>query len=96
MAQRNTIGRVATTIKDTPQAVTVTYHATDVFTLDRVNNTVTFDTGGWFTATTKTRMNQACNQYGVEIKVYSKDGDWYAKKGAVSYPFDGETLTLEL
>jgi hypothetical protein len=41
----------------------VNYRGTDVFTLK--NGKVTLNTGGWFTQTTKDRMNQALDEYGI-------------------------------
>lgn len=38
---------------------------------------VQFDTGGNFTATTKTRMNQAMKEWGVPLNVIQDNGTWY-------------------
>ena len=37
------------------------------------------DTCGWKSATTKTRMNQAANQFGLPYRVYQKDYVWYVE-----------------
>jgi hypothetical protein len=70
----NDLGRVETRVR---------YHNTDVvcFTADRI----VLDTGGWFTVTTKRRMNQAAKIYGLAFSVSQRKGKWY-----IQGPFDGE------
>ena len=50
----------------------VTYHQTEVF---RVNGdgTVTIDTGGYETATTTRRINQAAHHFGFQLHAYRKN-----------------------
>lgn len=55
--------------------IAVTYHQTLV--VDLRDGIVTLDSGGWKTATTKARMNQASNQFGLGFSVYAKDHVWY-------------------
>ena len=70
-------GRATSVFKDTDGATCVKYHNTTVFKLSPTGNSVTLNTGGWRTATTKLRMNQALNQFGIPLSVYQKDGQWY-------------------
>lgn len=68
-------------------------HQTDVVTF-HVNGTITLDTGGWRTVTTKDRINGALPN---GLRVYSDRGTWYLGKMGlgterVAY-FDGMVLT---
>ena len=54
----------------------VVYHVTPVVTFDTHN--IVLNTGGWHTATTKLRMNQASRQYRLGYTVYQKEYEWYA------------------
>ena len=59
---------------------TVRYHSTDVVVTcyDRNDNLhIILNTGGWFTVTTKTRMNQTFSQWGLPIGVFQKNFNWY-------------------
>lgn len=94
MAQQHTIGKTATTTATGPDGITrVTYHSTVVvsFTPDKV----TLCHGGWRTPTTKTRMNQAANQYGLGFEVVQRDFDWIVRTSASEYRFDGGTFTFD-
>lgn len=50
---------------------------------------VILNSGGWRTVTTKTRMNQAANQFGLGYGVYQRKGEWF-----VDTP-DGQTLEFK-
>lgn len=77
MGQMHTLGRTATTAKrDAAGTLRVTYHKTVVVEVTR-DGTVTLRSGGWRTVTTKARMNQAANQYGLGFSVYQKKGEWF-------------------
>ena len=59
---------------------TVRYHSTDVVVAshDRNDNLhIILNTGGWFTVTTKTRMNQTFRQWKLPIGVFQKNFNWY-------------------
>jgi hypothetical protein len=88
MAQQSTIGKTATTIAtDAEGIMRVTYHSTPVVTI-YPSGRIDLDTGGWFTPTTKTRMNQASNQFGLRFYVYQKDSRWYVD-------VDGRTINWQ-
>ena len=85
-------------------------HKTSVFTEDSVlkvcyHNTivvkVTDDNiklccGGWYTNTTKRRMNQASRQYGLGVHVYQVNYDWYVGYNGEVLPFvDGMIIKRE-
>ncbi len=92
MAQQHTIGKSNTTVKTVNGVTTVTYHATAVVRFDA--KTITLDTGGWNTVTTKTRMNQTSNQFDLGFTVYQKDGIWSVHFKGANLTFDGQTLQL--
>lgn len=94
MGQMQQVGRVATAIVTENGTTSVYYHGTPVVRFG--GGQVTLDTGGWFTATTKARMNQAANQYNLGFVVYQKAGKWFAALDGKDYPFDGNRLVLPL
>ena len=78
----------------------VIYHVTPVVTFDTHN--IVLNTGGWHTATTKLRMNQASRQYRLGYTVYVARSKWYADyqytwNGNIyieTYPFNHGKLKL--
>lgn len=80
MANQNKVGTHATTINVDNGHITVTYHSTKVFDYDVKNEEVTLDSGEWHTATTKTRINQAMNQFKLPYRVTQKDFGWFIEK----------------
>jgi hypothetical protein len=75
MGQMKTLGKIATKVETYGENTIITYHKTDVVSFD--SNSVLLKTGGWFTSTTKTRMNQASRQFNLGYYVYQKDFSWY-------------------
>ncbi len=100
MAQMSRVSGVATAIStDADGVMRVSYHSTPVVTV-YPNGRIDLDSGGWFTVTTKTRMNQASNQFGLGFKVFQKDFRWFVdvdghtidwQEAAV---YGGERLTI--
>lgn len=41
------------------------------------DNTITLNSGGWETVTTKRKMNQASNQFALGFGVYQKNHKWF-------------------
>lgn len=82
MSQTSTLGRTATTVQrdKITGALSVRYHWTDVVKSD-ASGTVTLNSGGWRTATTKLRMNQAANQFGLGFRVSQRKGSWFVLYG---------------
>ena len=66
-----------TTVTEDDNWVTVTLHDTAVVMFDRTNNIVYLSSGGWHTATTKQRINQASKEYNLRYQVFQKNWDWY-------------------
>ena len=94
MSQVATVGSHATTISTETDGVTrITYHSTVVVQFNW--NSITLDTGGYFTSTTKMRMNQASNQFNLGYQVFQKDWAWFVRlRNGDVIPFDDDTLTF--
>lgn len=75
MAQQKRLGKRATTVHAENGTTVVTYHSTPIVTFD--GKRVILNTGGWFTATTKTRMNQAACQFGLPYSVHQEKFRWF-------------------
>jgi hypothetical protein len=100
MAQTSICRGVATTIHRTAHRIGVFYHNTEVVSVERVSNgmaRVTLCTGGYFTNTTKTRMNQFAAQFcHHQYGVYQKKGEWFVSINRVANPvkFIGHTVVF--
>lgn len=78
MAQMHTIGTTATSVFTDDDGFTkVIYHSTPVVKFN--DEKIVLNSGGWWTATTKNRMNQTANQFRLGFNVFQKDYDWYVK-----------------
>jgi len=87
------IGTHKTTIKDHGNGkISVRYHWTDVVTFD--SNTITLNHGGWTSITTKKRMNQVSDYYGLGFGVYQKNFNWFVKYGGKTIPYPNYKLKL--
>ena len=80
MGQQHTIGKCATKVVHNNEKLSVTYHRTEVVHVDYATGTVTLNTGGWESATTKSRMNQASNEYRLGYSVCQFKHVWYCHK----------------
>ena len=79
-------------LQDAEKRLLVTYHNTIVVKVinDRY---VILNTGGYYTDTTKRRMNQASLQYSLGYNVYQCDFVWYVRCGDDIQPYyDGITI----
>jgi len=78
MAQTNKVGKHMTKITTNKEGgKVVTYRGCPVFTEYPKQGKVELNTCGWRSNTTKTRMNQAANQFGIPVHVFQKDFEWY-------------------
>ena len=73
--QTHTVRGTATTVQSGNGSTNVVYHTTTVVSFN--SERITLDTGGWRTNTTKTRMNQAANQFDLGFNVWQKDYEWF-------------------
>ncbi len=92
MAQQHRIGKGNTSVRGDGRTMTVRFHNTDVVKF--TPKTITLNTGGWKTATTKTRMNQASSQFGLGYSVTQKDFSWFVIYKGKTMKFKGNTLTF--
>ena len=93
MAQTSICRGVATSVVCTNGRITVVYHNTMV--VDVTPEHITLDTGGWKTATTKLRMNQASAQFNLGYSVYQQKGQWFVSYRGVTRQFDQDEIILE-
>lgn len=98
MAQQQTIGTHCTSVDFSPmfRILSVKYHGTEVVKVSPGQKKIILDTGGWFTNTTKTRMNQASNQFNLGYTVYQKNKQWFTDYKGETYAFNGDICELPL
>ena len=97
MSQTQTLGTHKTTITKelgigSEDYMVVMYWNTDIVKFN--NERIILNTGGWSTVTTKLRMNQASNQFGLGYNVYQKDFNWFVEYQGKTIPFNTQRLTL--
>jgi len=85
MPRTNKLSSYATTIAARNGNTTVTYHETAIVEFDL--ECVILRTGGWDTVTTRRKMNQVANQFGLGFSVYRD-------KGLTMVCHNGETAIL--
>lgn len=86
MSQQQTIGRTATSVSGDGEGNTeITYHSTRVVIFNP--DLIILDSGGWFSNTTKARMNQASNTFKLGFSVYQSKHQWYVSFGGKTYPY---------
>ena len=92
MARQDIVGTHKTvTFTDEDGYAKVVYHNTAVVAFNKKK--VILDSGGWKTATTKTRMNQASRQFRLGYSIFQKNYEWWVEyKGKVAEFQDGIVL----
>jgi len=93
MANMNQVGTHQTTVRGDNGAISVVYWYTEVVKVTPCN--IVLNTGGWETVTTKTRMNQASNQFGLGFNVYQKNWNWFVEYKGKTHEFKGDSITLK-
>ena len=83
-----------TTITQDDGILCVTYQSTPIVTVSPTH--IKLNTGGWFSVTTKRKMNQASHQFDLGYSVYQRDYKWYVDYKGKTYDFDNNTLILEV
>ena len=71
----------------------VIYHSTCVVSFNR--NIIVLNTGGWYSCTTKKRMNQASEQFNLGYRVTKRKGIWYALYKGQELEFLSDKLILD-
>ena len=77
------LGKTATMVRTQDFMTYVQYHETDVVMFD--DRFIILDSGGWFTSTTKRRMNEAASQFSLGYTVFQKDFEWFVE-------YQGDTI----
>ena len=91
MSQTQKVGTVHTAVFHSLGSTYVVYHNTDVVRFNE--SEITLKTDGWYTQTTKNRMNQASNQYNLGFSVSQRNYKWYVMTPDGEVPFkDGMTI----
>lgn len=96
MSQIHRISRNNTTTANHPDgSKSVTLHQTEVIRYYPERRKAVFNTGGWFTVTTRTRMNQACNEWNLPLSVsFNVKGNTVRDLGGNAYHFKGNVCEV--
>ncbi len=86
MPRMDHIGTHCTTVKSQGNMTIVTYHDTDVVKI--LNGAARLCSGGFYTTTTKTRMNQTSNVFGLGYQVYQRNFYWWVSYQGEEWPFE--------
>ena len=87
------IGTHKTTVTTDNGTTEIVYHSTKVVKFN--NNTITLNTGGWKTNTTKNRMNQTSQQFDLGFNVYQKNWEWYLEYNGNTYSMLGVKTEID-
>lgn len=100
------IPRIATTIETVNGWTRMVYHNTcvaefrDTSYLEpnhpNAGRIIRLNTGGYFTATTKKRMNQFAKMFDLPFKVVQESGVWYAYCPNARHEFEGDDVEFLL
>lgn len=92
MPKMSRVSRNNTSIATDNGTTSIRLHSTVVVEFDR--EAIILRHGGYRSYTTKARMNQASNQYGLGYQVFQKDHDWFVTYKGHTFPFDGPEYLL--
>jgi hypothetical protein len=92
MAQTQTVGSHRTTISTQDGTISVVYHSTPVVSFN--SDTITLRTGGYRTVTTKTRMNQTSNQFGLGFNVYQRAYQWFVRYNGEVHMMTSQAMAI--
>jgi len=67
----------------------IQYHKTDIVTKNLKNNTIIINNGGYFTKTTKEKINQELPN---NINIFQKSYKWYIKYNGIDYNYVNGTV----
>ena len=85
------IGTYRTTVSYSQDYTRVVFWTTEIVRFN--SQEIVLNTGGWHTATTKRRMNQVSDSFGLGFHVYQEDFIWYVSVNGEVIPFeDGMTI----
>lgn len=87
------LGTHKTTVYQEDGWTKVRYHNTVVVMFNYKE--IILNHGGWETNTTKTRMNQASQQFGLGYYIHQKDYIWHLTYGGKTHTFLGNMARIE-
>lgn len=88
----NKLSMYKTAIVESANGLSVVYHKTPIVSKN-ANGDITLNSGGYESVTTKKKMNQAANQFGLGFGVFQKNYVWYVTyKGQTLEFYDGIKL----
>ena len=90
MSQTRTVGITATKIYSDNEHTCIKYHHTNVVKFNE--REIILNSNGYRTLTTKTRMNQASNQYNLGYNVYQQDFEWFISYRGLILPFEDNII----
>lgn len=93
MVYEISIGRTSTSIVRDGDDTEIAYHGTKVVVFNDAS--ITLDTRGFFTVTTKRRMNEASNMFNLGYQVNQVKGRWIVRFKGKDYPYRGDRLSLD-
>lgn len=92
--QTQRISGVATTVKPENGWIVVRLYATDVIKINLAGRRAVLNSGGYRTETTKRRITQAMNQYGIPATIWQQAREWFVKTPSGTFPFkDGMEIS---
>lgn len=75
MSRMDQLSSHKTAIYKNPRGIAIVYHETAIVEFN--DNRIKLNSGGWRTVTTKRKMNQTANQFGLGYEVKQKGGNWF-------------------
>jgi len=88
----NRLSSYKTDIRDIVDGKVVTYHKTDI--VEFTGNDIILNHGGWMGVTTKRKINQAANQFGLDVSVYQRKHEWYVATKAVTFAWPARSNSV--
>ena len=93
MSENQVISSYKTIVRCTEDnRIEVVFHKTTVVKVDEKE--ILLDTGDWWTRTTKSRMNQASQQFNLEYRVFAKKDTWYVEYQGKQHEFAESPIRL--
>lgn len=90
MANLQKLGTHKTLVYPQDNFINIQYHNTVVVAFN--DKEVILNNGGWYTKTTKDRMNQTSNQFGLGYRVFQKNFQWYVEHDNQVMPYTNELI----
>ena len=76
------------------KGILVRLYNTTIVTVDYTSHSITLDTGGFNTKTTKDRMNLTSYTFNLGFRVYQKNFTWYVSYKGKEMMFEGHDITF--